>query len=51
MFDLDGFHRLAEAGVTELQVVPWYFTGQDPDDLANRIDSLAWWADEIMAKF
>ena len=51
VFDLDGFHRLAEAGVTELQVVPWYFTGQDPDDLANRIDSLAWWADEIMAKF
>jgi probable F420-dependent oxidoreductase len=51
VFDLDGFRRLAEAGVTELQVVPWYFTGKDPDDLANRIDSLAWWADEIMAKF
>ena len=33
VFDLDGFRRLAEAGVTELQVVPWYFTGKDPDDL------------------
>jgi ornithine--oxo-acid transaminase len=29
VFDLDGFRRLAEAGVTELQVVPWYFTGEE----------------------
>jgi probable F420-dependent oxidoreductase len=51
VFDLDGFRRLADAGVTELQAVPWYFTGKDPDDLANRVDSLAWWADEFIAKF
>ncbi len=51
VFDLDGFRRLADAGVTELQVVPWYFTGKDPEDLQNRIDSLAWWADEYIAKF
>jgi probable F420-dependent oxidoreductase len=49
VFDVDGFKRLAEAGVTELQVVPWYFNGGDPDALANRIDSLSWWADEFMA--
>jgi probable F420-dependent oxidoreductase len=51
VFDLDGFRRLADAGVTELQVVPWYFTGKDPDDLQNRIDSLRWWADEYIAGF
>ena len=51
VFDLDGFRRLADAGVTELQVVPWYFTGKDPDDLQNRLDSLQWWADEYIAKF
>lgn len=51
VFDLDGFRRLADAGVTELQVVPWYFTGKDPEDLQNRIDSLRWWADEYIAKF
>lgn len=51
VFDLDGFRRLADAGVTELQAVPWYFTGKDPDDLQNRIDSLRWWADEFIAKF
>jgi hypothetical protein len=51
VFDLDGFRRLADKGVTELQVVPWYFTGKDPDDLQNRIDSLAWWRDEYCDKF
>jgi hypothetical protein len=50
-FDVDGYRRLADAGVTEIQCVPWYFTGKDPDDLQNRIDSLAWWADEFMATF
>lgn len=50
-FDLDGYRRLADAGVTEIQAVPWYFTGKDPDDLANRIDSLSWFADTIMTRF
>jgi probable F420-dependent oxidoreductase len=50
-FDLDGYRRLGELGVTELQAVPWYFNGGDPDDLANRIDSLAWFADEIITRF
>ena len=51
VFDLDGYRRLADAGVTELQAVPWYFTGKDPDDLGNRIDSLAWFADTVITKF
>jgi probable F420-dependent oxidoreductase len=51
VFDLDGFRRLGDKGVTELQTVPWYFTGKDPDDLGNRVDSLAWWADEYMAAY
>ena len=29
-FDLDGYRRLADAGVTELQAVPWYFSGRRP---------------------
>lgn len=51
VFDLEGFRRLGDKGVTELQAVPWYFTGNDPDDLGNRIDSLAWWADEFIARY
>ena len=50
-FDLDGYHRLADAGVTELQAVPWYFFGGDPDDLGVRLDSLARFADTIITKF
>jgi len=50
-FDLDGYRRLADAGVTEFQTVPWYFTGKDPDDLGNRLDSLMWFADTIIGKF
>ena len=50
-FDLDGYRRLADAGVTELQTVPWYFFGGDPDDLTVRIDSLAKFADTVIAKF
>lgn len=50
-FDLDGYRRLADAGVTELQAVPWYFYGGDPDDLGVRIDALARFADEVIARF
>jgi probable F420-dependent oxidoreductase len=50
-WEVDGYRRLADAGVTEIQTVPWYFTGKDPDDLGNRIDSLAWFADTVITKF
>jgi alkanesulfonate monooxygenase SsuD/methylene tetrahydromethanopterin reductase-like flavin-dependent oxidoreductase (luciferase family) len=50
-FELDGYHRLADAGVTEIQAVPWYFFGGDPNDLGVQIDSLAKFADTIMTKF
>lgn len=50
-FDLDGYRGLADAGVTELQTVPWYFYGGDPEDLSVRIDSLKRFADEVIANF
>jgi probable F420-dependent oxidoreductase len=50
-FDLDGYHRLADAGVTELQAVPWYFYGGDPNDLQVQIDSLSRFADEVITQF
>ncbi len=51
VFDLDGYRRLAEHGVTELQAVPWYFSGGDPNDLQVQLDSLARFADEVIARF
>ena len=50
-FDLDGYRRLADTGVTELQAVPWYFFGGDPDNLGVRLDSLTKFADTIITKF
>ncbi|MBK5287003.1 MAG: TIGR03619 family F420-dependent LLM class oxidoreductase [Acidimicrobiia bacterium] len=50
-FELDGYHRLADAGVTELQTVPWYFFGGDPNDLGVQLDSLTKFADTIITKF
>ncbi|MEY3362203.1 MAG: hypothetical protein RL531_1922 [Actinomycetota bacterium] len=50
VFDLDGYKRLEEKGVTELQTVPWYFYGGDPNDLSVKLDSLARFADEVITK-
>lgn len=51
VWDLDGWLRLADAGVTEVQVLPWYThgAGGDPDDLQVRLDSLARFADEVVS--
>ncbi len=48
--DAAGFARMAELGVTEAQAVPWYFYGGDPADLSVQIDSLAQFADTVMAE-
>jgi probable F420-dependent oxidoreductase len=50
VLDADGFRRLAELGVTDAQVVPWYFYGGDPSDLSVQIDSLARFADDVLAQ-
>ncbi len=50
VFDLDGYKRLEDKGVTELQTVPWYFYGGDPNDLSVKLDSLARFADEVITK-
>ena len=36
-------------GVTECQVVPWFFYGGDPTDLGVQVDSLARFADTVLA--
>jgi probable F420-dependent oxidoreductase len=50
ILDPDGFGRLEDLGVTDAQVVPWFFYGGDPTDLAVQIDSLARFADTVIAK-
>ena len=52
VWDLDGWRRLEDAGVTEVQVLPWYShnDGGDPDALDVRIASLGRFADDVLAK-
>jgi probable F420-dependent oxidoreductase len=50
--DLDSFRRVAAIdGVTDLQVLPWYFYGGDVHDLQVRIDALERFAEEVVARF
>lgn len=51
-FDLDSFRRVAAIeGVTDIQVLPWYFYGGDVHDLQVRIDALERFAEEVVARF
>jgi probable F420-dependent oxidoreductase len=44
----DPMARLAEAGLTDVITVPWYFSGGDPNDPGHQLDSLAWFADTVI---
>jgi probable F420-dependent oxidoreductase len=50
VFDADGFQRLADLGVTECQVVPWFYYGGDPNSLDVQLESLSRFADSVGAK-
>ena len=50
VLDPDGFTRLEAIGVTECQVVPWFFYGGDPMALDTQVDSLARFAETVLAQ-
>jgi probable F420-dependent oxidoreductase len=50
-FDLDGYRRLEDLGVTHAQTVPWYFYGGNHEELGVRRDALKRFSDEVIAKF
>ncbi len=48
-WNLDTYRRLSEIeGVTDIQVLPWYFYGGDRHDLTVRIDALRRFRDEVL---
>jgi probable F420-dependent oxidoreductase len=49
-YDLDGYRRLEEMGVTHLTTIPWLFYGGQTDSLAQKLDGLARFGDEVIAK-
>jgi probable F420-dependent oxidoreductase len=49
-FDLDGFKRLRDLGVTDAITQPWWFYGGELDALPTKVDGVRRFADEVMAK-
>lgn len=49
-FDLDGYRRAADAGVTHLQTMPWVFDPTAAHSLHGKCDALHRFADEILRK-
>ena len=50
-YDVDGYHRLEDAGVTHLLTLPWVFYGGFTDDLQQRIDGTRRFADDVLRRF
>jgi probable F420-dependent oxidoreductase len=50
-WDLDGYRRVHEAGVTHLITMPWYFYAGAEADLAGKVDGIKRFADDVIAKW
>ena len=50
-FDLDGFRRMEEIGVTDAVVCPWYFRPGDVNALDHQVDAVAWFGEETVSRF
>ncbi len=48
-WDLDGYRRVAEAGVTHLVTMPWYFYAGATTDLAGKVGGIHQFAEDIIA--
>jgi hypothetical protein len=49
-FNVDGYRRLEDAGVTMLMTMPWFFYGGPAIPLAQKLESIARFADDVIAK-
>jgi probable F420-dependent oxidoreductase len=48
-FDLDGYRRLVDLGVTDLMVCPWYFYGGDPHSLDTQLEGIDRFTEDVIA--
>lgn len=49
-FDLDGYKRLHDAGITHLMTMPWFFY-PDADSTEGKCDSMRRFRDDVISKF
>jgi hypothetical protein len=50
-YDLDGYRRLSDFGASHLSTMPWLFYGANPEVLQEKLDGIARFGDEIIARF
>lgn len=50
-FDLDGYRRLEDLGVTHAQCVPWFMYGGDPEALQAKRDAMLRFGEEVIARY
>lgn len=50
-WDVEGYKRLEDAGVTHILTMPWPFYHGDTDELDKKIDSVKRYADDIISQF
>jgi probable F420-dependent oxidoreductase len=50
-WDLDGYRRAADAGVTHLVTMPWYFYAGADTDLAGKLDGIKRFAADIIEQW
>ena len=50
-WDVDGYKRLQDAGVTHIMTMPWPFYHGETDELDKKIDGVKRYADDIISRF
>jgi probable F420-dependent oxidoreductase len=50
-FDVDGYRRMEEVGVTHLLTMPWVFYSGFTSDLGEKLDGIRRFADDVIATF
>jgi len=49
-FDVDGYRRLEDLGVTHLQTMPWFFYGGETGKLASQCDGIRRFGEDVIAR-
>ena len=47
-WDVDGYRRLEDLGVTHLTTMPWVFYGASPDSLDQKLDGIARFGEDVI---
>ncbi len=51
VWDVDGYRRLEDAGVTHILTMPWAFYHGETEDLAQKQDGVRRFADDVISRF